>query len=137
MKFSFALVALFAGYVLAADIPPCVDSCSKEAAASSGCGDGQSKACVCDSEPFNKAAESCITGKCSIDDQIAALNLKNQLCGTQCHVITNVSSRICPLLLGAPKSGDRCKLLCMFTELPNERILIWQPDAKYVLRYGL
>ncbi|KAG8686859.1 hypothetical protein FRC08_012293 [Ceratobasidium sp. 394] len=92
MKFSFALVALFAGYVIAVDIPPCVDACAKQAAASSGCGDFQSKACVCNSDAFNKAATSCITGKCSTSDQIAALTLKQQLCGNCEYSLENRSS---------------------------------------------
>ncbi|KAG8714140.1 hypothetical protein FRC09_017950, partial [Ceratobasidium sp. 395] len=83
MKFTFALVALFAGYAIAADVPPCVQTCSKSAASKAGCGDPQGKACVCNSKPFNDAATDCIKKGCSIGDQIKALNLKNQLCGSK------------------------------------------------------
>ncbi|KAG8705197.1 hypothetical protein FRC08_001778 [Ceratobasidium sp. 394] len=129
MKFSFALVALFAGYVATADLSFCVEWCAMGAAEESHCGDHLSKPCVCDSDAFNEAATICIVNRCSISDQDAALNFKNELCGTQpppaeCHVITNVSSRICPLLLEAPKFGDGCKLLLVFTGSPNESILI-------------
>ncbi|KAG8737330.1 hypothetical protein FRC10_008307 [Ceratobasidium sp. 414] len=81
MKFSFVIVALFAGYAAAAAVPACVKTCSQAAAKSSKCGSYTSKACVCKSSAFNSAATKCITSKCSAKDQAAALQLKHQLCG--------------------------------------------------------
>ncbi|KAG8738739.1 hypothetical protein FRC12_016630 [Ceratobasidium sp. 428] len=81
MKFSFVIVALFAGYAAAAAIPGCVKSCSSSAAKSAKCGSGTSKACVCKSSKFNSLATSCIRSKCSTKDQATALQLKHQLCG--------------------------------------------------------
>ncbi|KAG8717941.1 hypothetical protein FRC09_013410 [Ceratobasidium sp. 395] len=81
MKFSFVVVALFAGYAAAAAVPGCVKTCSQAAAKSSKCGSYTSKACVCKSSKFQSAARSCILKSCNSKEQQAALALQHSLCG--------------------------------------------------------
>ncbi|KAG8701588.1 hypothetical protein FRC08_004004 [Ceratobasidium sp. 394] len=102
MKCSFALVALFAGHVVAVNLPLCDYVCAVAAAKRIGCGPALSKACMCDSSDFNDAATSCITDKCNTSDQQAALEYKNELCSAQFWRWGSVSAIVHSFMLSLP-----------------------------------
>ncbi|KAG9093203.1 hypothetical protein FRC06_011635 [Ceratobasidium sp. 370] len=95
MRYSAVFAALFAGYVAAqsgtssaspptgtSGISACILQCSMQAAESAGCTNFSDPSCACGNSDFQSAAAQCLAAECTPEEQQAALQLQQALCGS-------------------------------------------------------
>ncbi|CAE6452220.1 unnamed protein product [Rhizoctonia solani] len=80
MRFTIATIAALAVVAFAQSVPPCVKSCSDQAATAHGCGSHSNVSCVCTNAAFQKAARECIQSKCTAAELKQALDLQAASC---------------------------------------------------------
>ncbi|KEP47037.1 CFEM domain protein [Rhizoctonia solani 123E] len=80
MRFTIATIAALAFVAFAQNVPPCVKTCSDQAATANGCGSHSDVDCVCTNAAFQTAARSCIQSKCTAAEMKQALDLQASSC---------------------------------------------------------
>ncbi|KAH7334814.1 hypothetical protein B0J17DRAFT_708397 [Rhizoctonia solani] len=73
-------------------IPECLMGCFNDASSTAGCSGGMDLQCMCTNDNFTKAAMTCVTTKCSAEDQTAAAALNQQFCAPFTGNSTNTAT---------------------------------------------